>query len=101
MSEPFNPFAAPETGGYSQSSLQVGDFERLAGVERGLRMVYLGICGIIISAIIAGLSAILFPPLAVVAGLGVVICWLLASCWCIAFGGPTAPRGGALLLPRG
>jgi hypothetical protein len=77
VSEPFNPFAAPETGGYSQSSLQVGDFERLAGVERGLRMVYLGICGIIISAIIAGLSAILFPPLAVVAGLGVVICWLM------------------------
>jgi hypothetical protein len=77
MSEPFNPFAAPETGGYAESSLPVGDFERLAGVERGLRMVYLGICGIIISVIIAGLSAILFPPLAIVAGLGVLICWLM------------------------
>ena len=77
MSEPFNPFAAPETGGYVQSSPSVGDFERLAGVERGLRMVYLGICGLIVSAIIAALFMLFFPPLALVAGLGAVICWLM------------------------
>lgn len=76
MSEPFNPFAAPETRDTFQDQA-VGDYQQLAGVERGLRLIYLGICGVFLSAMATGVLAIASRELMIIGLFGVLISWLM------------------------
>ncbi len=76
MSEPFNPFAAPETRDLVQDQA-VGDYQQLAGVERGLRLIYFGICGVFLSAMATGVLAIASRDLMIIGAAGVLISWLM------------------------
>lgn len=76
MSEPFNPFAAPEIRDHVQDQA-VGDYKKLVGVERGLRLIYFGICGLFLSAIATAVLGVAFGPLALIGLAGVFISWLM------------------------
>ena len=76
MSEPFNPFAAPETRNDVQAQA-VGSYKELAGVERGLRLIYFGICGVFLSAMATAVIAIAIGPMARIGLAGVFISWLM------------------------
>lgn len=76
MSEPFNPFAAPETRDFVQDQA-VGNYEEFAGVERGLRLIYFGICGVFLSAMATGVLAIASRDLMIIGAAGVLISWLM------------------------
>lgn len=76
MSEPFNPFAAPQSMDDVQPEA-VGNYESLAGVERGLRLIYFGLCGVFLSAIAAGVFAIADRSLMIIGAAGVLISWLM------------------------
>ncbi len=76
MSEPFNPFAAPETRNDVQSQA-AGSYKELAGVERGLRLIYFGICGVFLSAMATAVLAIAIGPMARIGLAGVFISWLM------------------------
>ena len=76
MSEPFNPFAAPETRN-DVLAQPVGSYKELAGVERGLRLIYFGICGVFLSAMATAVIAIAIGPMARIGLAGVFISWLM------------------------
>ncbi len=76
MPEPFNPFAAPETRNDVQTQA-FESYQELAGVERGLRLIYFGICGVFLSAMATGVLAIAIGPRARIGFVGVVISWLM------------------------
>lgn len=76
MSEPFNPFAAPETRDFVQDQA-VGSYQELAGVERGLRLIYLGICGVFLSAMAAAVLGVVAGPLSLIGLAGVFVSWLM------------------------
>ena len=76
MSEPFNPFATPETWNDIQAQA-VGSYKEMAGVERGLRLIYFGICGVFLSAMATAAIAIVIGPMARIGFAGVFISWLM------------------------
>ena len=76
MSEPFNPFAAPEMRNDVQAQA-VGSYQKLVGVERGLRLIYFGICGVFLSAMATAVLAIAIGPRARIGFVGVIISWLM------------------------
>ena len=102
MSEPFNPFAAPETRNDIQAQA-VGSYEELAGVERGLRLIYLGICGVFLSAMATAVLAVAIGPIARIGFVGVIISWLMVIIgpfFCLSVPAESKARGliGASIL---
>ena len=77
MSNSLNPFAPPTPVEDSMSSPLARDFQRLAGTETGLRIVYYGIVTILLSVIFSAIGAAVFPPLVMVFALLIVIGWLM------------------------
>lgn len=102
MSEPFNPFAAPETRNDVQAQT-VGSHQELAGVERGLRLIYFGICGVFLSAMATAVLAVAIGPSARIGFVGVIISWLMVIIgpfFCLSVPAESKARGliGASIL---
>ncbi len=55
----------------------VGSYQKLVGVERGLRLIYFGICGVFLSAMATAVLAIAIGPRARIGFVGVIISWLM------------------------